>query len=167
MVMSADGMWVFCAGSTADVYGISVAAFLQSPAIAWTASTPTGAKPIYALTTNGNGSIVCNGANAGTGGYVMQWRNRQTQVDFDWEVSVPHPPNGLSMDAACTYLGVATGYQTEGALMLLADATQGTEIWTQDTTQMNWPIKISSNAAGIVGGSDDGYVYYFIGATQA
>ncbi len=164
IAMSADGLWVFCAGSTPNVYGISVEAFLQTPAIAWTASTPTGAKPIYALTTNSDGSIVCNGANAGTGGYVMQWRNRHTQVDFDWEVSLPHPPNGLSMDANCVYVGVAAGYQTEGAFFLLSDATQGREIWNQGTTEMNWPIKISSNAAGIVGGSDDGFVYYFLGA---
>ena len=56
---------------------------------------------------------------------------------------------------------VADGYQTSAGAFYLYDIA-GNLQWSYATSKMSWPMKISSNAAGIAAGSDDSNVYYFL-----
>ncbi len=43
----------------------------------------------------------------------------------------------------------------------LFDNASGTPAWSRETRTMNWPMAISANGRAIVGGSDDGSLYYW------
>ena len=77
-------------------------------------------------------------------------------------VPLPRNPNSTSVDGAGQYVTVADGYPvgTPSAFYLF-DAAAGDQIAQWPTSNMNWPMVISKNGAAIVGGGDDGLLYYF------
>lgn len=97
-------------------------------------------------------------------GWVYGLQNSNQKLSLLW--SDPQPtlanPNSTSVDFRGRYVSVADGYPdgTAGHFYLF-DAPTGNLLWRYETTNMNWPMFISSNGAGIVAGSDQGRVFYF------
>jgi hypothetical protein len=61
------------------------------------------------------------------------------------------------------FVTAADGYPdaTPGTFYLF-DGMSGNQLWKLSTSNMNWPMQIAANGQGIVGGSDNSYVYYFL-----
>jgi WD40 repeat protein len=106
-------------------------------------------------------SAVCNDGQKGLV-YGLQKNNNQLQLLW----SSPRPtlanPNSTSVDSAGKYVSVADGYPdgTPGHFYLF-DGPTGNPLWQYGTSNMSWPMFISSSGTGIVAGSDLGSVYYF------
>lgn len=84
-----------------------------------------------------------------------------------WQQRVEYPPNpGLNFDVEAKYLTCATGQpydtmnETTGSFYLFDGAT-GFQYWRYDTSIMNWPMQINSEATACIGGSDNGTLYYW------
>jgi hypothetical protein len=74
------------------------------------------------------------------------------------------------MDAAGNYVAVADGTPTQNrGGFYLFDGADGASRWTSatippnsfPTADMNYSIALSADGNAAVGGSDDGYIYYF------
>ena len=88
-------------------------------------------------------------------------------ASVQWQQRIQYPPNpGLNFDAQARYLTCATGQpydtmnETTGSFYLFDGAT-GFQYWRFDTSIMNWPMQINSQATACVGGSDSGTLYYW------
>jgi hypothetical protein len=128
-------------------------------------------KNCRAVTISDDGTLVCGAGSLtlpnesylgaavlvkSAGSSATQLFNRYTMRD----------PNGVSMDSLGQYVTVADGYPdatptqpSPGHFYLFDD--QGLPLWSVETNNMNWPCPISADGSAIVGGSDNGSVYYF------
>jgi outer membrane protein assembly factor BamB len=110
------------------------------------------------------GDFISAITNDGKAGLVYGLQNRNQNLVLLW--SKPQPtlanPNSTSVDFNGNYVSVADGYPdgTPGHFYLF-DAATGNPLWQYQTTNMSWPMFISSNGSGIVAGSDQGSVFYF------
>jgi WD40 repeat protein len=79
----------------------------------------------------------------------------------DFKAALKHPPNSTSVDSSGTLMAVADGFPnfTPGAFYLFDNT--GATLDTHNTTDMNWPIQISADGSGIVGGSDTNTLSFF------
>jgi hypothetical protein len=79
-------------------------------------------------------------------------------------------PNSICMDLARGVMAVADGHPdgTPGHFYLIGGIVAApnsmvvaTVQWECPTGDMSWPVTISGDGSAIVGGSDDGSIYYF------
>lgn len=110
------------------------------------------------------GDFVSAVRNDDKAGLVYGLQNTNTSLELLWSnpQSTLANPNSTSVDFLVRYVSVADGYPdgTPGHFYLF-DARTGNLLWQYTTTNMSWPMFISSNGNGIVAGSDQGSVYYF------
>jgi hypothetical protein len=78
------------------------------------------------------------------------------------KAALPHNPNGVSMDRAGTFIAVADGYPVGTLATFYRFDLSGNEVWRCPTPNMNWPVAVSADGSAIVGGGDDGCVYYLL-----
>ena len=129
-----------------------------------------GGDNVYGIRVSSNGTQVVAASNCypdSAGGWIDMFKNPSktgaNNPPPEWSYFTKRPPNpGLSMDGAMKYVAVADGHPvgTQGDFYLL-DATTGREIWNYQSGDMNWPISLSYDGKYIVGGSDDGKVYFW------
>ena len=83
------------------------------------------------------------------------------QLIPDFKSALKNPPNTTSVDSSGTRIVVADGFPnfTPGAFYLFDNT--GAKLATHVTTDMNWPIQISADGSGIVGGSDTNTLSFF------
>lgn len=66
------------------------------------------------------------------------------------------------MDAAAKYVAVADGYPaSDPANFYMLDTATGRELWEYTSGGENYSIAISDDGNYVVGGSDDGKVYFW------
>jgi hypothetical protein len=106
-------------------------------------------------------SAVCNDGKAGLV-YGLQENNQKLELLWTNPQPTLANPNSTSVDLDAKYVSVADGYPdgTPGHFYLF-DGANGNQLWQYETSNMSWPMFISSNGSGIAAGSDLGSVYYF------
>ena len=74
---------------------------------------------------------------------------------------------GVSMDKNAHYVTATDGKpkgktvkESKGNFYLF-DATDGEALWQYQTDMMNWPMQLARNGQSVIGGSDNGSVYYW------
>lgn len=113
---------------------------------------------------SGAGDFISAVCNEGKAGRVYGLKKSNNELKLAW--SSPQPtlanPNSTSVDVDAKYVMAADGYPdgTPGHFYFF-DAATGNPLWQYQTTNMSWPMFISSNGSGIVAGSDQGSVFYF------
>jgi WD40 repeat protein len=159
VAMASDGS-SFAASASAKVFCFSTAGFAPAKAPAWSAML-TGCSRCGSVAISGNGSLVSAVGNTGKTGMVFLFSNKGATGPQLWSKATLHNPNSTSLDSAGQFVTVADG-QPDGTpgTFYLFDAA-GNLKWSCETSNMSWPMQISSGAAGIVAGSDDSSVYYF------
>jgi WD40 repeat protein len=90
---------------------------------------------------------------------------------FCWGASLVYSANpGVSLEREAgnvTATDGAPGDETPGQVsesagnFYLFDGASGTQLWRYPTPVMNWPMAITPDGAHILGGSDDGSVYFW------
>ncbi len=105
---------------------------------------------------------VANDTNMGANkGRLIKLSRSGAKLTEDWVAALDHPPNSTSVDSSGTRIVVADGYpnRTPGAFYLFNNL--GVKLGTQVTVDMNWPVQVSANGSGIVGGGDDNSLLFF------
>lgn len=123
-------------------------------------------KPVRAgwVAISGPGDFISAVCNDGQAGLVYGLQKNNNELKLLWSSAQPTlaNPNSTSVDLDAKYVSVADGYPdgTPGHFYLF-DGQTGSQLWQYETSNMSWPMFISSNGSGIVAGSDLGSVYYF------
>jgi WD40 repeat protein len=162
IAMTPDGSWFAAAGSDSTVYLFSQNSMTMGPPEAvGTYTLDTGGRIGWVAITD-DGSFLSAVGNTGKTGAVVGIYNDSGTLKKEWETATDHNPNSTSVDSQGKFVTYADGYPdgTPGSFTLL-DAATGDQLWSFPTTNMNWPMFISSDGSGIIAGSDNGYVYYF------
>ncbi|MEZ5472428.1 MAG: WD40 repeat domain-containing protein [Marinicella sp.] len=87
---------------------------------------------------------------------------------IQWSTPIQFGVNpGVSLDKNATYVTATDGKpdgqtvkESAGSFYLFEAAT-GTLIWQQNTNMMNWPMMLAQDGGSVIGGSDNGSVYYW------
>ena len=160
VAMAAGGTGFAAAAKPGKVLCFSTVSFSGAPAPAWSA-TLTGCTRCGSVAISGDGSLVSAVGNITTTGQVFLFANQGSTAKQLWAKATLHNPNSTSLDSAARFVTVADGQPdgTPGAFYLYDAA--GNLQWSYATSNMSWPMQISSNATGIAAGSDDANVYYF------
>jgi hypothetical protein len=160
VAMAADGSAFAAGGTSADTFYFNTAAFAGSHRPAWT-TTLAGCTRCGSVAISGNGSLVSAVGNTCKTGKVFLFSNQGAAAKLLWSAATLHNPNSTSLDAAGQFVTVADGQPdgTPGAFYLYD--ISGNLNWSYNTSNMSWPMQISSSATGIAAGSDDSNVYYF------
>jgi WD40 repeat protein len=122
---------------------------------------------IYAIRVSADGGRVVSSSDCSTDGYVDMFKNPPTLESNlpvpEWSFKLNRPPNpGLSIDGAAKYVAVADGYPVGSpGNFYLFDATTGRNLWNYPSGDENYSIAISNDGKYIVGGSDDGKIYFW------
>lgn len=151
----------FAAGGSKAVYYFTKNSMMANPPAPLT--KPFKAKgSVRWVSISGDGARIAAVANDGQKGLLMAFSNSTGKLKLAWQKGLRYKPNGVSMDAAVTYIAAADGYDSDqvGGTFYLYDSN-GHQRWQEKTTKMNWPAVISANGAGVAGGSDDGFLYAF------
>jgi WD40 repeat protein len=162
IAMTPVGGWFAVAGGDSTVYLFSEASMTEDPpATAGSYTLDTGGRVGW-IAISDDGTFLSAIGNIGETGSVVGISNDMGTLTRAWESKTAHNPNGTSMDSVGEYVTVADGFPDgqPGAFSLFA-GSDGTLLWSYPTTNMNWPMFISSDGSGIAAGSDDGSVYYF------
>jgi WD40 repeat protein len=122
---------------------------------------------IYGIRISADGGRVVSSCDCSANGYVDMFKNPPTLnagvPKPEWSFQTNRPPNpGLSIDGAAKYVAVADGYPvgTPGNFYLL-DAVTGRNLWNYESGNENYSIAISDDGKYVVGGSDDGKIYFW------
>lgn len=85
-----------------------------------------------------------------------------------WSVPIKRSVNpGVSIDKNAHFVTATDGkpvgqtVQESAGSFYLFDALSGENVWTYDTTMMNWPMMLSKDGTRAFGGSDEGHVYFW------
>ena len=130
-----------------------------------------GGHNVYGVRVSSDGTRVVAGSNCSpddAGGNVDMFSNppkldANGHPTYEWTFHTNRPVNpGVSMDGAARYVAVADGHPlgTRGNFYLL-DATTGRDLWNYQSGDMSWPIALSFDGKYVVGGSDDGKIYFW------
>lgn len=87
----------------------------------------------------------------------------------NWAIPTSFGVNpGVSLDRAGAFVTATDGKPDDSHKVdesaghfYLFDNTAGSLLWSQKTKTMNWPMAISADGRAIVGGSDDGRLFYW------
>lgn len=165
--LSADGSMAYVGGVDGKLYAFVVKPFFTNPSLAWSVAIAGGAKTIYGVACNADGSRVAVAGNVGSGGVVQVFAaSADGAVPIGDPVSTAHSPNSLSFDASGYTLSCADGHpdDTPGAFYLYSVTNTAVQLlWSYGTNNMSWPMQVAANASMVVGGSDNGSVYAFHG----
>ena len=159
VAMAANGSGCVVGADDASAYYFSTAGFGISNAPTWTA-TLDGCERCGCVAISSDGSLVSAVGNASGGGKIFLFANTNGAAMPLWAKATAHDPNGTSFDAAGKFITVTDGYKGSGDFYLYDQA--GNLQWSYATKKMTWPMKISGNATGIVAGTDDSNVYFFL-----
>jgi outer membrane protein assembly factor BamB len=164
--LSSDGCWAYAGANNGQLYAFDVSAALTSGQLtpAWSVPIPGGASTIYGVACSADGSRVAVAGNVGSAGTVAVFDNNGSAASLRWNSSTQRSPNSVSFDAAGRWLALADGHPdgTPGNFYFF-DAETGAQAWSYPTSDMSWPIQVSSDASTVAAGSDNGYVYAFNG----
>ena len=88
---------------------------------------------------------------------------------FNWVIRTTFGVNpGVSLDRAGAFVTATDGkpanthkVDESAGHFYLFDNSAGSLLWSQKTKTMNWPMAISADGRAIVGGSDDGRLFYW------
>lgn len=144
--------------------------FIANGKPSWTVSTDhgCGGHTVYGLRMFPSGQGIATGtncANDGAGGYVdvFQIPPANNPPKALWSQHTDRPPNaGMGVDGKASLLSFADGHPvgTPGNFYLF-DAVTGVMRWKYQTPNMNWGDAVSENGDAVVGGGDDGKVYFW------
>ncbi|MEP6743692.1 MAG: PQQ-binding-like beta-propeller repeat protein [bacterium] len=162
VAMAASGGWFAVVGASQYVYLFSFASIKNGNYYAVYDLGQAGRVGWVAITKGGD--FISAVSNNGKAGLVYGLQNKNQELVLLWSNPQPTPanPNSTSVDFLGKYVAVADGYPdgTPGHFSLF-DAPTGNLLWQYETTNMSWPMFISSNGSGIAAGSDQGSVFYF------
>jgi WD40 repeat protein len=168
--LTPDGT-AFAAGGAGGVFHLfDVPAFISTGAPTYSFSTGSP-DAIYGVGVSTDGSMLAGVVNVGSdsglayaatvlGGTPVQRANIPTLRN----------PNSVCMDLARGGMAVVDGHPdgTPGHFYLIGGIVSApnsevaaTVQWQCTTGDMSWPVTISGDGSAIVGGSDDGSIYYF------
>ncbi len=107
------------------------------------------------------GGVVYSLASTQSGGTIAS--------DFLWIQPTAFGVNpGISLDGAGAFATATDGKPDHGngvnesaGHFYMYDNATGEPVWSKETRTMNWPMAISADGRAIVGGSDDGSLYYW------
>jgi WD40 repeat protein len=162
VAMTPDGDWFAAAGNDSTVYLFSKTSMSGSiPAPAGTFVLDTGGR-VGCVAICDDGVFLSAVGNQSTAGAVYGIRNNDGTMTQLWKEPTLRNPNSTSLDASGEFVTVADGYpdRTAGHFSLY-DGMTGNLHWRYNTVNMNWPMFISANGAGICAGTDHGNVFYF------
>lgn len=157
---SENGGWFIAVGGKPELYLFSYESIQQGQFVDKFTLPANGRVGWAAISLDGDMiSVVQNNGKAGT---VYALQNQNGTLSQLWSQPTQANPNSTSMDASGLHVTVADGYPdgTPGHFYLF-NGTNGDPIWNYGTSNMSWPMFISSLGTGIVAGSDNGSVYYF------
>lgn len=88
---------------------------------------------------------------------------------FNWVIPTSFGVNpGVSLDGTGTFVTATDGkpndnnkVEESAGHFYLFDNTAGSILWSRKTKTMNWPMAISTDGRAIVGGGDDGRLFYW------
>jgi len=164
---ASSGSWVsmaaggsgFVVSLATQVFYFDTASFPTSRAPAW--SQPlTGADHGNAVAISDDGSLISAIGNVGAAGKLWVYSNKTTSGALLWTAATAHNPNNTAFDGAGKLVAVADGYPDGVKAAFYLFGSDGTPRWTSATGNMNWGLAVAANGGAVVGGSDDGNVYY-------
>lgn len=87
---------------------------------------------------------------------------------IQWSTTIQYGVNpGVSLDKNATHVTATDGKpdgqtvkESAGSFYLFSTDT-GALVWKHDTSMMNWPMMLARDGKSVIGGSDDGSVYYW------
>lgn len=157
-----NGKYFAAGGSSGNFYFFDTAAFRASPAPTVTYNVP-GAGSVYGVAVAADGSAFAGIVNVSGGTGCVYYIGRQgTTGTLNWTYATAHNPNSICINAAFGLVAVADGHPdgTPGAFYLL-NSTTGALLGQYGTSNMSWPITISTDGSAVLAGSDNSNVYYF------
>ncbi len=87
---------------------------------------------------------------------------------IQWSTDIKFGVNpGVSLDKNAQYVTATDGkpdgqtVKESAGSFYLFEAADGHQIWRHDTTMMNWPMALAQDGSSVIGGSDNGSVYYW------
>ena len=192
IAMAGDGSAYAAAGADGKLYYFDIAATVQSGALTprwdhsgsgsgsgkttcrWAAMSQDGSHvsaafsfdPNPAPNTRQRGKVdfLRNVKNPGPGGQKFEkvWTGNKDTAFSPNAISLGQKANGNY------YIGAADGMQLTAGGFYLFDGANGNSMWGSPphhnfpTTDMNYTVAMSADGTGVVGGSNDGHVYYFV-----
>lgn len=159
--LAPDGRTFASGGSSGCFYLFDTEQFVVSglPTVTYQTGS-TGS--VYSVAVADDGSRFAGVVNADSSQGTVYFVDRQgSQGTLLWRFQTAHNPNCAWLNLAHRLLAVADGHPdgTPGSFYLL-DTASGALRWQVPTANMSWPIMISADGSGVVGGSDDSYIYY-------
>jgi hypothetical protein len=105
------------------------------------------------------------------GGFVVlgQCANQGSML---WSKPLMRSPNSTSLDSQALFVTVSDGFpdpspqQPRSPGHFYVFDRNGKDRGIAETNMMNWPMQISADASAVVGGSDDGRVFYWARKTE-
>ncbi|MBA4138223.1 MAG: hypothetical protein C0518_12980 [Opitutus sp.] len=162
--LSPDGQGFAAGGALGLFYYFDVASFVQSqqPTITYDSKT---AGSVYGVALAEDRSFLAGVVNDAEAGAVLLTPVNAKETPVLERHALLRNPNSAAINAAHNLLVVADGHPdgTPGNFYCYDLNGGPTRLprWTFQTGNMSWPIVIAANGAAIVGGSDDGSIYYF------
>lgn len=162
--LSPDGKGFAAGGALGLFYYFEVASFVQSqqPTITYDSKTSGS---VYGVALAEDRSYLAGVVNDAEAGAALLTPVNPAQATALERHALIRNPNSAAINTAHNLFVVADGHPdgTPGHFYCydLKGGPNRTPRWTYQTGNMSWPIVISANGGAIVGGSDDGYIYYF------
>lgn len=157
---SGNGDWFIAVGGSQDLYLFSTESIKNGNYVDKFQLSMPSRTGWAAISLEGDMiSVVQNDSKAGV---VTCLQNENGTLSQLWSKPTLANPNSTSLDASGNLVTVADGYPdgTNGHFYLF-NGTNGDQLWSFETPDMNWPMFINSLGTGIVAGTDYGNVYYF------
>lgn len=168
--LASDGQ-AFAAGGAAGQFHLFAATkFIATGTPTYTYDTGVP-DAVYGVSVSQDGQVfagvVNDGADAGRA-YVVTIAGGAPVLRA--KVSTARNPNCIALNLDHGYAAIADGhpdgtpgnfYLYGGIVASPASQLVATLQWQYTTANMSWPITIAANGSAVVGGSDDGGIYYF------
>ena len=160
-----NGNWFSCSGHDGYIFVFNTSNFIVTNKPEYKHRIKTGGT-VYGVFVSEDGKFVSGLSNgsreAGIKGCVSLLSVEKDNLKVDWQYQTLRAPNSTTMDLNAHYVTVADGHP-DGCPghFYLFDRASGKLLWKFTTDNMNWPMKIASDASGIVAGSDNSKIYYF------
>jgi WD40 repeat protein len=170
VALTTDGTFFAAGGAGGTFYLCNTGRFIteEKPTYAY----DTGlTDPVYGVAVADGGGVFAGVVNSGADAgfvYVVSIVDFATQLQAKFATA--RNPNSASLNLVSGLLAVADGHpdNTPGDFYVFDGITaEGNPIvvpqlaWQYQTSNMSWPIKISTDGQAVVAGSDDSFIYYF------
>lgn len=149
----------FVAGADdGNVYVFESNAMIQNPVPIAQATLSSNAV-IRWVAASGNAALITAVFNQAQTGVLAALSFDGQNLTSLWQRNLNQMPNSTSIDAIGEFVTAADGYNGPGDFYLY-DAS-GTLLGSLGTSDMCWPMFVSTNGSAIAAGSDNGTLYYF------